>query len=88
VIDYCTIATTGSFADFGDLVIPLQACAATSNSTRGVFAGGYSTTGGGTGILSGITYVTMASTGNSTSFGDLVTPAYGIAGCSSAHGGL
>ena len=83
VIDFCTIATTGSFADFGDLVTGLQACAATSNSTRGVFAGGYIGP-----VTSAMTYVTMATTGNSTSFGNLSAATYGLAGCSSAHGGL
>ena len=83
MIDYCTIATTGSFADFGDLITGLQACGAVSSSTRGVFGGGYSG-----GVLSDMTYVTMASTGNSTDFGDLVTAVYGVAGCSNGHGGL
>jgi hypothetical protein len=36
-----------------------------------------------------IDYITIASTGNATDFGDLTTDeASGITGCSSAHGGL
>jgi hypothetical protein len=39
-IDYITIATTGNAQEFGDLTGSGNSHAGTSNSTRGVFAGG------------------------------------------------
>jgi hypothetical protein len=35
-----------------------------------------------------LAYVTIASTGNATDFGDLLFRQDGLAGCSNAHGGL
>jgi hypothetical protein len=49
---------------------------------RGVFAGGASP------ATSAMSYVTIASTGNATSFGSLLANASDLAGCSSGHGGL
>jgi hypothetical protein len=66
VIQYITTATTGNATDFGDLSAAKQSMAATSNSTRGVFAGGYTTS-----RQNVIEYVTIATTGNTTDFGDL-----------------
>jgi hypothetical protein len=54
-----------------------------SSSTRGVFGGGWTTQSVNT-----IDYVTIASTGNATDFGDLTAAVYGLAACSNAHGGL
>jgi hypothetical protein len=54
-------------------------------ATFGLFAGGFTTV-----YTNVIQYVTIASTGNTTDFGDLATPLAYIAnaGCSNAHGGL
>ena len=49
--------------------------------TRGVFAGGQNP-----GAVDTIEYVTISSTGNSTSFGDLSKRAYGKSGCSNTFG--
>jgi hypothetical protein len=38
--------------------------------------------------VSTIEYFTIATTGNATSFGDLLATPYDNAGCSNAHGGL
>jgi hypothetical protein len=46
----------------------------------GLFGGGVST--------NVIQYVTIASTGNATDFGDLLTNTPYLAACSNAHGGL
>jgi hypothetical protein len=54
-----------------------------SSSTRGVFGGG---TGGGDGNT--IQYVTIASTGNATDFGDLLSSRRSMGACSNVHGGL
>jgi len=68
VMQYITTATTGNSVSFGQLLVPaLQGCA-TSNATRGLFAGGYAT---GFVKQSLISYVTIASTGNATTFGNL-----------------
>ena len=75
IIDYVTIATTGNATSFGSIttgesyVYGMGGC---SSSTRGLFGGGFSAPSPD--ALSGvaaITYVTIASLGNSQSFGDL-----------------
>ena len=74
VIDYITIPSTGNAFDFGDLITVARFSTALSNSTRGVIFGGYSdTTNNDT--FSRIQYITIASKGNSTKFGDLDFPA-------------
>jgi hypothetical protein len=81
IIQYVTIASTGNTTDFGDTAAVSRSRAATSNSTRGIVAGGLGTT-------NVIEYVTIASTGNATDFGDLITAAGSFSGGSNAHGGL
>ena len=76
-----TIATTGNATDFGDLINSVYGLAGTSSLTRGVFAGGISST-------NVIQYITIASAGDATDFGDLTATAQAPAGCSSVHGGL
>ena len=72
-IEYATIATTGNGVDFGDLGNGHTATGGASNSTRGIFGGGYGTgpqtadNGGSTEI----DYITIATLGNSTNFGDM-----------------
>jgi len=67
-LDYIIIATTGSRANFGDLnhvkSYHFRGCSS-SDSTRGLFAGGYNPSN------NNIDYITMASTGDATDFGDL-----------------
>ena len=71
-IEYITMATTGNAVDFGDLDAAMSGCnsTGTSNGTRGIIAGGYST---GWALIDVINYVTIQSTGNSQDFGDLST---------------
>ena len=72
-IDYCTIATTGDFLDFGDLTNSAlsqpQVSANSSNQspTRGFFGGGTPTTN------NVIEFITIATLGNSQNFGDSTT---------------
>ena len=80
-IDYITIASTGNSTDFGDLTIAKDNNGGGCNATRGISAGGDNRT-------NVMEYVTIATTGNATDFGDLTQARYGLAGCSSAHGGL
>jgi len=66
-IDFITIPTTGSHGDFGDLTTASINHGGTSNSIRGVIAGG-----GAPGENSDlIEYVTIATRGNSVKFGEL-----------------
>ena len=65
-IEYITIASTGNGTDFGNLSSGRRLLSAASSSTRGVFAGGYTSSNVNT-----IDYITIASTGNATDFGDL-----------------
>jgi hypothetical protein len=91
IIDYITIASTGNAQDFGNLSRATSATssnnsmAATSNSIRGLFAGGYLNAPT---IVNNIDYITIATTGNSADFGDLLTARRTFDGCSDAHGGL
>ena len=68
-IDYITIASTGNSSDFGDLSNGRGSCGAMSNGSRGVIATGYEGSGAG-GTNETISYITFATTGNDTDFGD------------------
>lgn len=83
-IDYVTIASTGNAVVFGYLSVPHGQfrLGAASNSTRGLFAGGRNNAAGAASNV--IDYVTIASTGNATDFGDLTVATYGLAGTSNA----
>ena len=78
VIDYVEISTIGNALDFGDLKDPAGAVAAVSSPVRGVFVSGTASSPGYRGEL---TFVTIASKGNSVRFGELSvrrsTPARG-----------
>ena len=70
VIDYITYATTGNATDFGDVAATTSdANASCSNNVRGITFGGRLYSDGT--ISNSIEYVTIASTGNATDFGDL-----------------
>lgn len=82
IIQYVTIATTGNATDFGDLtgiVGGLQLCAATASPTRGLIAGGNDDST----QKNVINYITIATTGNATDFGDLTSARDGLSACSS-----
>ena len=68
-IEFLTIATTGDATDFGDLISgTTEKPAGTSSSTRGLFICGESQPAGTR--LNTIQFVTIATTGNATDFGD------------------
>ena len=88
VIQYITIASVGNATDFGDLTGPssgesagLSGC---SNSTRGVFGGGYD----GTNYINNLQYITIASVGNATDFGDLTQGTMDSGSCASTTRGV
>lgn len=73
VIEYFTISAGGTLADFGDLTVARKLGFGVASSTRGVSAGANSENAG-TGQAENsnvMDYVTIASTGNATDFGDL-----------------
>ena len=70
VIEYMTIAQTGNGIDFGNLTVARQSTGAVASSVRGVFAGGYHENPSAT-FENTIDYVTIATLGNATNFGDL-----------------
>jgi hypothetical protein len=74
VIEYITIASIGNTTDFGDLPQSKYRLSngVVSSTTRGIFAGGRSDPTGG---VNTIDYITIATTGNATDFGDLLGPA-------------
>jgi hypothetical protein len=64
-----TIATTGDSTQFGDLSQERANIACLSNSTRGIFAGGYQAPAPN--YTSSMEYVELTSNGNAVLFGDL-----------------
>ena len=86
-IQYVTIASTGNSTNFGNLLVhesasgSAYAMAGSASPIRALFAGG----GGFTNIIE---YVTIASTGNGSDFGDLTVARQYVSGSSSNHGGL
>ena len=74
-IDVINIASTGNATNFGDLTQARHSVANCSSTTRGVWAGGVTTTN----IMD---YVTIASLGNAADFGDLLEAKQGISGAS------
>jgi hypothetical protein len=77
-IEFTTIASTGNTVNFGTSATSVRAQSnQCSNSTRGLFAGGYPST-------NRIEYITIASEGNSLDFGDLTVSRYAPSGCGSS----
>ena len=70
-IEYITISSTGNSADFGDLVTGVYNPASLSSATRGIVAGGANLSPTPFAESNEITYITIASTGNSVDFGNL-----------------
>ncbi len=85
-IDYVTIASAGNATDFGD-VTPISGnntystFGSGSSSTRGVFGGGYYAPGVD---VTKIAYITLATRGNSETFGNLNDARRDVGGLSSS----
>ena len=87
IIDYITIATVGNATDFGDLNTPLiRGSSGASDGSRGLFSSGYSDSPAGQQNV--IVYITIATPGNSTDFGDLTETKNNTASCSDGTKGL
>ena len=88
-IEYITIASTGNATSFGTLSRTNSAFGGSCcSSTRGLFAGGYNNTPASVTEVNNIDYITIASTGNSTDFGDLVTAGFYCYGTSNKTRGI
>ena len=88
VIDYVVMSSSGGANDFGDMKItPLQNFAL-SNATRGISAGGLTAPAPSYTINDSIEFVTMASAGNSSSFGSLSETNSYAATCASPTRGI
>ena len=86
VMDYVTISTTGNAADFGDLSVARRNGASANSTTRIVFAGGRSNPSPAT-ESNVIDYITTATTGNATDFGDLTSARLAARGASNTTRG-
>ena len=83
-IQYLTISTLGNTIDFGDLSEAKEHVSGSSNSIRGLCAGGVTPTYRNT-----IDYITIQTTGDAQDFGDLSRVNLGYAGgTSDSHGGI
>ena len=87
MIDFVTIATLGNAIDFGDLAASVYDTTSAANSTRilqisgnGPVAPAY--------VTNTITFVEIATTGNSKDFGDVTQARRGLMSNSNGHGGL
>ena len=83
VINYITMATTGTVEDFGDAYVAAASGAGLSSPTRGVMGGGDSPA-----YTNVIQYLTISTTGNTADFGDLSQVKGYPVGASSATRGL
>ena len=87
VIQYLTISQLGNTLDFGDLTSVRRANTCLSNNVRGISLGGNTSPDTGAGGKTDIEYITIATKGNSSKFGDLTTDSsYGMAGASTTRG--
>lgn len=84
VLDFVTIATTGTATAFGSISdVLVRYPTGLSNETRGILIGGYD----GSANSENMRYVTIAATGNTVDFGDISGGAsYGACGASSTRG--
>ena len=87
VIQFVTIATTGNAVDFGDSTNKVHIAAGGASPTRAAFFGGYTGTGSPN-TTNEINFVEIATTGNATDFGDLLSAMMYSTGFSNGHGGL
>ena len=82
-----TTASLGNATRFGDMLVPMARHAGCSNSTRGVFGGGRAVNPYGV-VTAELEYITIASEGNATFFGDLTEKRNMLAAASNQTRGL
>ena len=86
-VEYVTIATAGNASNFGDIARKpsTSSGSAMNSSTRAVFGGGTNPSGT---ALNTLEYVTIATTGDATDFGDMTDNKIRYGGCSSSTRGI
>ena len=87
-IQYVTISSTGNATSFGILNDKREYHTSCSNSTRGIFAGGNVGTAPTQPATNNIQYITIPSTGNSVTFGQLTRTQEGGGGAASPTRGI
>jgi hypothetical protein len=87
-MNFITIATTGNATNFGQLTQTRRDPTACSSSTRGVFGGGITGTGGSRVFYNVMDYITIATTSNALTFGQLTSAKAGAGACSSSTRGV
>ena len=88
-MDYTTIQSTGNSFDFGDLTYDTRGNRGLSNNTRGLFFSGHDDTPAATRVyFANINYLTIASLGNASEFGELDQKLYRVAGLASPTRGV
>ena len=86
-ICYTTFASKGGASEFGDMQTSRKTQnSSTANSTRGIIFGGYG--GSPAAYQDNIEFVTIATTGDSTDFGDTLTVTTSSAACASPTRGV
>jgi len=85
-IEFVTIASTGDATDFGDITPEPKfgTFGSGSSPTRGVFGGGYFTPSSSTTDVTDIEFITLATLGNSQTFGNLTDARRDVGGLSSS----
>lgn len=84
---YVTIASTGNSSSFGNLIEARRGLSGCNSATRGVFSSGLNSDLSPS-QRNTIDYITIASAGNATDFGDLTIQTYETASCSSPTRGI
>jgi hypothetical protein len=69
---FLTAASSGNTTDFGDLTVARHSSSSMGNDTRAIFAGGWDNYSGNS-LSNVIDYITYATAGNATDFGDVAT---------------
>ena len=87
VIDFIAIASTGNAVDFGNLTNSRQSCRGLASTTRGLFIAGLDGSSPYT-SLNTVDFITIATTGDATDFGDINRLSQTGGACSNATRGL
>ena len=84
VINYLNIQSSGNTEDFGDLTVAKYNLGSGASSTRGIFMGGYDPTSSPDTDINSMEFITIATTGNATDFGDRTVVGRAISAVSSS----
>ena len=80
---FLTAASSGNTTDFGDLTVARHSSSSMGNDTRAIFAGGWDNYAGNS-LSNVIDYITYATSGNATDFGDVAATS-SDANCSASN---